>query len=106
MAQKRPCRGGGRRVYGSRREVGGSGSVLRLIFEPSSPQGSSHNPQFTVAGSLGATNGPRGALSPYDGTRTALNRLETCARSDRSFGNGYRDVGSRRKPQRDIGRFA
>jgi len=64
MAQARPSRGGGQKGYASRREVGGSGSVLRLIFEPSSPQGSSHNPQFTVATSLEATNGPRGALSP------------------------------------------
>ena len=37
--------------------LGGSGSVLRLIFEPSSPQGSSHNPQFTVATRLAVTNG-------------------------------------------------
>lgn len=43
--------------YAGRREVGGPGSVLRLIFEPSSPQGSSHNPQFTVARRLAVTNG-------------------------------------------------
>ena len=32
MAQTRPSRGGGQKGYASRREVGGSGSVLRLIF--------------------------------------------------------------------------
>ena len=58
MAQTRPSRGGGQKGYASRREVGGSGSVLRLIFEPSSPQGSSHNPQFTLARRLAVTNGP------------------------------------------------
>jgi hypothetical protein len=45
------------RGYASKMELGGSGSVLRLIFEPSSPQGSSHNPQFTVARRLAVTNG-------------------------------------------------
>lgn len=106
MAETRSSCGGGQKGYVSRREVRGLGSVLRLIFEPSSPQGSSHNPQFTVARSLGATNGSRGALSSYDGTRTVFSRCETGARPDRSLRDGYRDVGSGRKPQSDIGRFA
>lgn len=87
--------------------------MLRLILEPSSPQGSSHNPQFTVARRLEATNGPRGALSPYDGTRTSSNRWETCARSADHSGTvtltsaagGSRSVISVVLPERTTTRF-